>query len=118
MVQEAADSILVTLPDGVQVKIYDLIFHHCRKRGEIDPSHWAPPALPWWQCARCLWEMLEASNTVLKKEVGFDHVGFMIAQEGRWSSDPFGMSYCSAHSNSFALQEEPCWQCYEEFGGP
>ena len=70
MVMDQIDKIIadprVTLPNGTELLILDLLFHCCDKRGEISPNYWAPLPLEWWQCAKCLWEKLGQLQEELK----------------------------------------------------
>ncbi len=54
---------------------------------------------------------------VLTFPEGFNYEGFHAAVDERWDRSE-GISYCRTHNTHFSESEEPCNQCYNEFGGP
>ncbi len=56
---------------------------------------------------------------VLSFPEGFNYEGFHAATEERWVAEEGSeIMNCTKHNTFFVVIEEPCNQCYYEFGGP
>lgn len=61
-------------------------------------------------------EIVEIGGVLTFPE-GYNYEGFHEAVKERWDRSD-GLSYCRVHDSHFSESEEPCNQCYNEFGGP